>query len=174
MSDLSTRFRRCVGLYPTGVAIVTSAGKGRPAGMTINSFVSVSLDPLLVLVSLHSDSRTLEAIELEPRFAISLLQRKHLEIAVAFSMPRAPFPEDHVRRTDDGVFVIPDALATLTCDANQHIPAGDHTLVLAPVVSFESREGQPLLFYRGTFGTMSAIDERAGFESIANPARSPF
>jgi flavin reductase (DIM6/NTAB) family NADH-FMN oxidoreductase RutF len=157
VGELSSRFRRCVGLYPTGVAIVTCAGRGDPAGMTINSFISVSVDPLLVLVSVHARSRTLRAMRSYRRFAISLLRENQVEVAKAFSALRAPFPTELVDQVDGDVYVVPDALAVLDCEATEFIEAGDHVLVLARVRSFEHEEGEPLLFFRGEFGTLAPI-----------------
>ena len=72
---LVSAFRGCVGEFATGVAVVTAEHEGVPAGMTLNAFTSVSLDPLLVLVSLGSGSRTLHATTASGRFAVSILQR---------------------------------------------------------------------------------------------------
>jgi flavin reductase (DIM6/NTAB) family NADH-FMN oxidoreductase RutF len=155
---LTLNFRRCVGLYPTGVAVVACEGAGDPAGMTINSFVSVSLDPLLILVSLHSRSRTLEAIRRAPRVAISLLRHAQLDAAVRFSEPQADFPHELVERSGD-FLAVPDALAVLKCETEQLLELGDHHLVVARVLDFESRQGEPLLFYRGEFGTLTAISD---------------
>jgi flavin reductase (DIM6/NTAB) family NADH-FMN oxidoreductase RutF len=162
---MSLTFRRCVGLYPTGVAVVACEGAGEPAGMTINSFISVSLDPLMILVSLHSQSRTLEAVRRDPRFSVSLLQHSQLDAAVRFSEPQAPFPLDLVERRGD-FLVVPEALAALRCEAEQLLEVGDHHLVLARVADFESREGEPLLFYRGDFGTLTAISDEE-FDDLA-------
>ena len=62
--------------------------------MTLNSFTSVSLEPLLVLVSLGNGSRTLYATSASRRFAVSILKRGQREVALDFSEPGAPFPGD--------------------------------------------------------------------------------
>ena len=72
--DRKAAFRRCVGSFPTGVCVVVAEHEGRPAGMTLNSFTSVSLDPLLVLVSLAHGTRTLDTVRRAGRFAAGPLR----------------------------------------------------------------------------------------------------
>lgn len=155
-SDAKTAFRRCVGSFPTGVCVVTSEREGRPAGMTLNSFTSVSLDPLLVLVSLGHGSRTLEAVRASGRFAVSMLQRGQHQVALDFATRGDVFPENHVRRTEDGFVLIRHALAHLTCEVDQLVPAGDHDLAVGRVLDFASAPGEPLVFYAGQFGGVAA------------------
>ena len=66
-SEWRLDFRDVVGSFATGVTVVTTQAHGRPQGMTLNSFTSVSLDPLLVLVSLAHNTRTLDAIRVSRR-----------------------------------------------------------------------------------------------------------
>ena len=73
--ELRLDFRECVGAFATGVTVVTTHAQGQSAGMTLNSFTSVSLDPLLVLVSLAHATRTLEAIKSSNRFTVNVLHR---------------------------------------------------------------------------------------------------
>jgi flavin reductase (DIM6/NTAB) family NADH-FMN oxidoreductase RutF len=159
-------FRRFVGSFPTGVCVVTSEHEGRPAGMTLNSFTSVSLDPLLVLVSLAHGSRTLDAVRRAQRYAVSVLHRGQREIALEFASSGGVFPETYVRRTRDGFVLIRHALTHLSCDVNQVIPAGDHDLVLGRVLDFDGEPGEPLVFYAGQFGGV-ATDSTAPASFLA-------
>jgi flavin reductase (DIM6/NTAB) family NADH-FMN oxidoreductase RutF len=147
-------FRNCVGEFATGVTVVTAEADGEPAGMTLNSFTSVSLEPLLVLVSLGHGSRTLAATARSGRFAVSILQRGQQAVAVDFAERGAPFPERHVRRRRDGFVAVGGAAAVLCCAVVGTLPAGDHDLVLGEVVEIEHGGGEPLVFYRGRFGGM--------------------
>jgi flavin reductase (DIM6/NTAB) family NADH-FMN oxidoreductase RutF len=167
-------FRDCVGEFATGVTIVTTEVDGEPAGMTLNSFTSVSLDPLLVLVSLGHGSRTLAAMARSGRFAVSILHRGQREVAVDFAERGAAFPLKHVRRRDDGYLVVAGAAAVLCCTVMETVRAGDHDLVLGEVVEIEHGGGEPLVFYRGRFGGMHtdavvpaghpiSLDEGAGW-----------
>jgi flavin reductase (DIM6/NTAB) family NADH-FMN oxidoreductase RutF len=150
----SIAFRSCVGEFATGVTIVTAEWDGTAAGMTLNSFTSVSLEPLLVLVSLGHGSRTLAATVKSGRFAVSVLGRRQRQVAVDFAERDAPFPQQHVRRRPDGFIAIEGAVAVLCCEVVETVRAGDHDLALGEVVEIEHGGGEPLIFYRGRFGGM--------------------
>ncbi len=150
--DVTQAFRRAVGSFPTGVCVVTSEHEGGPAGMTLNSFTSVSLEPLLVLVSLAHGSRTLEAVRGSGRFAISFLHRGQRQVALDFATRGGEFPERHVRRTRFGFYAVREALAEMYCDVEQRVTAGDHDLVIGLVREFIATRGEPLVFHGGQFG----------------------
>jgi flavin reductase (DIM6/NTAB) family NADH-FMN oxidoreductase RutF len=123
---LVTAFRGCIGEFATGVTVVTAEHEGLSAGMTLNSFTSVSLDPLLVLVSLGNGSRTLHATSSSGRFAVNILKRGQREVALAFSEPGAPFASEHVERDREGFLTISGAAAILRCHVERIEGAGDH------------------------------------------------
>jgi flavin reductase (DIM6/NTAB) family NADH-FMN oxidoreductase RutF len=167
-------FRACVGEFATGVTVVASEHDGVPAGMTLNAFISVSLDPLLVLVSLAHGSRTLAVVRQTGRFGVSVLHREQREAAIELATPGAPFPEEHMTRTADGFVVVRDAAATQHCEVERIERAGDHDLVLGRVIGITHNGGEPLIFQRGRFGGMVvdavvpptqalAIEEGAGW-----------
>jgi len=167
-------FRACVGEFATGVTVVASEHDGMPAGMTLNAFISVSLDPLLVLVSLAHGSRTLAVVRRTGRFAVSVLHREQHEAAIELATPGAPFPEEQMTRTADGFLAVRDAAATQHCEVEQITRAGDHDLVLGRVIGITHSGGEPLIFHRGRFGGMVvdavvpptqalAIEEGAGW-----------
>jgi flavin reductase (DIM6/NTAB) family NADH-FMN oxidoreductase RutF len=171
---LVNAFRGCVGEFATGVTVVTAEHEGVSAGMTLNSFTSVSLEPLLVLVSLGNGSRTLHATSASGRFAVSILSRGQRDVALDFSEPGAPFPSRHVERDREGFLPISRAAAVLRCEVERIERAGDHALVLGEVVSIAHGGGEPLVFHRGRFGGLEpdavvpaghpiAIDEGAGW-----------
>jgi flavin reductase (DIM6/NTAB) family NADH-FMN oxidoreductase RutF len=151
-------FRDCVGEFATGVAVVIAEADDRPAGMTLNSFTSVSLDPLLVLVSLAHGSRTLAATAKSGRFTVSVLHRGQPQVALDFAERGAPFPEAHVSRRYHGNLAVTGAAAVLACRVVQTTTAGDHDLVLGEVEEIEHGGGDPLVFYRGRFGGMQPDD----------------
>jgi flavin reductase (DIM6/NTAB) family NADH-FMN oxidoreductase RutF len=171
---LVSAFRGCVGEFATGVAVVTAEHEDFSAGMTLNSFTSVSLEPLLVLVSLGTGSRTLHATSASGRFAVSILKREQRDVALDFSEPGALFPRRHVERDREGFLTVSAAAAVLRCQVERIEEAGDHALVLGEVVSIAHGGGEPLIFHRGRFGGLEldafvpaghpiAIDEGAGW-----------
>jgi flavin reductase (DIM6/NTAB) family NADH-FMN oxidoreductase RutF len=170
----SDAFRACVGEFATGVTVVASEQDGVPAGMTLNAFISVSLDPPLVLVSLAHGSRTLGVVRQSGRFAVSVLHRGQGEAAIELATPGAPFPEEHMTRSADGFLVVRGAAATQHCEVEEIAAAGDHDLVLGRVIGLTHDGGEPLIFHRGRFGGMVvdavvppaqalAIEEGAGW-----------
>ena len=158
--DPSTRldFRDVVGAFPTGVTVVTARFGDSRAGMTLNSFTSVSLDPLLVLVSLAHGTRTLEKIRQSERYAVNVLHRRQRDVALAFARPGAAFPDGHTVNDPAGFVVVRHSLAILRCVVSDIVAAGDHDLVIGEVIDFEGSGGEPLIFHRGAFG---GLDEDA-------------
>jgi flavin reductase (DIM6/NTAB) family NADH-FMN oxidoreductase RutF len=152
--SLENRFRRCVGSFATGVTVVTAQQDGRMAGMTLNAFTSVSLDPLLILVSLARQTRTLELLQNSGQFAVSILHTRQHEVALDFAVNGAGFPEQHTSVDEDGFVIVRDALASIRCRVHATVPAGDHELVIGSVVAFDAGDGEPLVFHQGLFGTL--------------------
>lgn len=154
--DISPRaFRDAVGEFATGVAVVIASHEEGLAGMTLNSFTSISLDPLLVLVALGQGSRTLKLVRASGRMAISILHRAQRGVAIDFAEPGAAFPVRHVERTPDGFVVVRGAAATHHCGVREIVAAGDHDLVLGEVQTITHNGGEPLLFHRGRFGGLT-------------------
>src|SRR5437762_6375811 len=114
--ELRLDFRECVGAFATGVTVVTTHAQGQPAGMTLNSFTSVSLDPLLVLVSLAHGTRTLEKVLQARQYAVNILHRRQADVALAFAEREIPFPDGHTVVDPAGFVVVRHSLAILRCD----------------------------------------------------------
>jgi flavin reductase (DIM6/NTAB) family NADH-FMN oxidoreductase RutF len=140
-----------MGRFTTGVTVVLAEGLDGPAGMTVNSFASVSLDPLLVLVSLKRASHTLAAVRREGLFTISMLARPQEPVARSFGRPKERFPEEHVSRYVDGHIYVRGALAYLRCRTHSVIGLGDHDVVVGEVEDFWTGDGDPLVFHCGSF-----------------------
>ncbi|MGI8824609.1 MAG: flavin reductase family protein [Chloroflexota bacterium] len=169
---MGVAYRNCVAEFATGVTVVTAEYDGVPAGMTLNSFTSISLHPLLILVSLTHGARTLHAVRGSGRFAVSILHRQQQAAAVTFAKRGVPFAAEHVTRDRNGFLTIPDAAGILWCRVASIVTAGDHDLVLGEVFDFLHAGGEPLIFHRGTLGglqpdTAIPIDHPIGLEEGA-------
>ncbi len=149
------RYRETLGAFATGVTIVTAPG---PAGLTTNSFSSLSLDPPLVLVCFDNGSRTLAAVRTARRFAVNVLRAGQEELAAVFASKRVAAEKfAEVTHTEDhGVPVLDDALAWIACDLVELVPAGDHTIGIGAVTALEAFDGEPLVFFRGAYARVSA------------------
>jgi len=149
-------FRRVMGHFATGVTVVTTrTPAGQPCGLTANAFASVSIDPLLVLVSVDRAANSHDCIRSSGAFAVNVLAQEGGEsLARRFASWELEQKFDGVayREERTGSPVFPDALAWLDCRVHQAVPAGDHTLFLGEVLAADAREGTPLLYYRGGYG----------------------
>jgi len=147
-------FRSSLGLYATGVAVVTTtAPGGENVGLTINSFASVSLDPPLILWSLAKTSPRLDLFAAADHFAVNILARAQEEVCMRFARPG----EDRFAGLDTapgigGVPLIPDCLAHLECAREQVIEGGDHLILIGRVLRHRRTDGQDaLVFCNGAF-----------------------
>lgn len=151
-------FRSALGQYATGVAIVTALDDtGRPVGMTINSFASVSLDPPLVLWSVQLNTTSSLAFRTCKRFAVNVLAADQQDVAMRFARTDENkflgFPVDTGL---GGVPLIPGALATFECTTWAVYPGGDHEIIVGKVENLITRPGAALGFHQGRFLTLEA------------------
>lgn len=149
----TARFRRVAGRYPTGVTVVSTVHSGQPHAMTVNSFVTVSLDPLLVLVSLGLHCRTYERVRASGVFAVTVLGADQQPTADWFAGSArgtgaeafAGFPWRPAPYT--GAPVLLGGVSYFDCAVLQIRPAGDHAVVLGAVHAFDTlSDGPPLMF----------------------------
>ena len=148
------RFRHAMGRFATGVTIVTSRrADGEPCGLTVNSFASVSLDPLLVLVCLDDRSVTHGCVLERRSFSVSVLPAGAGDLARRFSSGARGdrFEGLAVREEVTGNPVLELAVAWFDCRVHDVHPAGDHAIVVGRVLDFDRRDGRPLLFLDGRY-----------------------
>lgn len=152
------RFRQVMGHFATGVAVVTGRdGDGQTLGFTANAVVSVSLDPLLVLVGVDHASSSLPALRESGVFALSFLGASQKGLARRFAAEtRAErFAGVPIRTEETGAPILEEALAWLDCRVWKEVEAGDHLLLIGEVERCGGGEGEePLVFYRGAYGTV--------------------
>lgn len=150
----SHQFRRALGCFATGVAVVTTLREsGDPVGMTVNSFNSVSLEPPLVLWSIGRDSNCFDAFAAATHFAVNVLARHQQELSELFARRDV----DRFERLDwragiGGVPLLPDFAACFECEIRHRYDGGDHVILVGEVLALEDREADPLIFYRGHYG----------------------
>jgi flavin reductase (DIM6/NTAB) family NADH-FMN oxidoreductase RutF len=155
--------RNAMGHYPTGVTVVTSGNGERAEGMTANAVMSVSLDPLLFLVSVHKDARLNGRIREEGHFAVSLLADDQEGLSRLFSSPERSSGLQAESSLGGGYGSTGDplaagALAAVECEVAEVYAGGDHDLFLGRVVGVklgDTRKG-PLVFHEGDYPTLSS------------------
>lgn len=148
--------RDALGCFATGVCVVTTIGdEGRPVGMTINSFSSVSLDPPLILWSIGLRAPSRGAFQTHGSFAINIMGRDAKDTTLNFARPS----EDKFSGINwtpglNKVPVLGEALSVLECKVEDQIVSGDHEIFIGRVVRIDQRDGDPLLFHRGAFASL--------------------
>jgi flavin reductase (DIM6/NTAB) family NADH-FMN oxidoreductase RutF len=149
-------FRAALGMFATGVTIVTARGPGGTrVGLTANSFNSVSLAPPLVLWSLSSRAGSLPAFNEGSHYAINILAADQRELAERFASRLADrFAGVAFREGVGGAPVLEGAAAVFECFNRSRYQEGDHVIFVGEVERCEHRAGaQPLIFHGGKFFT---------------------
>ena len=147
-------FRNALGSYATGVTVITAATPdGKQAGLTCNSFASVSLNPPLVLWSLVIYSPSMSIFQEASHFSVNVLGASQQALAIQFAT-RAEDKFAGVKWEPGlgGAPVLADAVATFQCRAADRYYGGDHVIFLGAVESYAYNRAEPLLFARGNFG----------------------
>ena len=153
----SSEFRKALGHFATGVTVVTvERERGKIHGMTANSFTSVSLDPMLILVCVDQRAKMLPLLEKKKHFGISVLKQNQEAISEYFAEREHSFEAEqrlgiHFRQTPGGAPVIEGTLLQMSCKAIVTHVAGDHTIFIGEVKDAELHEGEPLLYFRGEY-----------------------
>lgn len=142
------QYRNALARFATGVTIVTALENGKTHGMTANAFVSVSLDPPLVLVSLDNRSHMHRILPVAGRFGISILAEDQKALSDHFAGAKVDNAEIQFI-TRSGAVLLDGAVASFAVRVVDVHPAGDHTLYVGMVEYFECRDDKPLLFYAG-------------------------
>ena len=132
-------FRQVMGQFATGVSVVTTSSKGTVAGLTVNAFCSVSLDPPLVLICVDLSSTTLPVIRESGVFAVNILtnEQERLSQCFATSTPERyeNFCYARYHRAATGSPILDDVLAFIDTRVVAEYPAGDHVIFLGQVVA---------------------------------------
>lgn len=146
--------RDALGCFATGVTVVTCVDEeARPAGLTVNSFTSVSLDPPLLLVCLHKKAASAGALIRAPHFAINVLQTAQQPASITFSTS----VEDRFGSTpwscgEAGAPILEESLCVFECERFAVYEGGDHHILVGRVskASFDTSV-DPLLYFRGRY-----------------------
>lgn len=149
-------YRRILGHYPTGVCVVTAMGEdGKPTGMAVGSFTSVSLDPPLVGFFPDKGSSSWPRIAASGRFCVNVLAADQEWLCRRFAMRgEEKFSDVGYRLSINGQPVLDDVVAWIDCKLHGTLDAGDHYLALGSVEAMETERGAaPLLFLQGRYGT---------------------
>jgi flavin reductase (DIM6/NTAB) family NADH-FMN oxidoreductase RutF len=152
----SLEFRAALGMFATGVTIVTARGPdGAPVGLTANSFNSVSLTPPLVLWSLSRRAGSMAAFSTGSHYAINILAADQHALAERFASKAVDrFAGVAWHEGTAGAPVIDGAVAVFECFNRSRYDEGDHVIFVGEVERCAHRAGaQPLIFHGGRYYT---------------------
>ncbi|HYV07829.1 MAG TPA: flavin reductase family protein [Blastocatellia bacterium] len=150
-------FRNALGRFASGVTIVTARGTdGRPCGITVSAFSSVSLDPPLVLVCIDKRASLHDCISEGVHFAVNILSEDQELMSRRFaSKDEDRFNGTGYRESIQGTPLIDGSLVALECRVVHAYPGGDHTIVVGEVESASVADGKPLAYFRGGYAQLS-------------------
>ena len=146
--------RDALGCFATGVTVVTCLDEDeRPAGLTVNSFTSVSLDPPLLLVCVHKLATSAHALTTASHFAINVLQKEQQPASIRFSTRQKDrFGTTPWSTGEAGAPILKDSLGVFECESYAVYDGGDHHILVGHVMkaSFDASL-DPLLYFRGRY-----------------------
>jgi len=143
-------FRDAMGKFVTGITVVTTKDDKDIHGMTVNAFMSISLDPKLIAISIDENASMYTKLQETKRFGISILKEEQKEISMIFAKQMERDRE--IQYTfQDGVPVIEDTLATISCSVKDMVKAGDHMIFIGEVTDLTVNDGEPILYFDGDY-----------------------
>jgi 4-nitrophenol 2-monooxygenase / 4-nitrocatechol 4-monooxygenase, reductase component len=151
------RFKRTMGLMPSGICVVTLTDEGGAAiGMTASAVTSLSLRPPMLLVCVDDDAAIRRTIAATAFFGVSVLAGDQSDVATRFAdRKRHRFePGEAFDVGPAEVPLVPGALAHIECRRADVFQGGDHAIVCGLIEWSDTREGRPLLYWRGSWGPL--------------------
>jgi flavin reductase (DIM6/NTAB) family NADH-FMN oxidoreductase RutF len=139
----SRDFTDALATFATGVVVVTVRDGRDDIGTTLTAFSSVSLDPPLIMIAVANESYLAEVLDRCDRWAVTVLSAEQRAIAGRFAAAGRPSARlliasvPHHRGRLSGALIADESLAALECEARQRVPAGDHVLFIAEVLSVD-------------------------------------
>lgn len=145
--------RRVMGHFATGVTIITTFNKaGDLHGLTANAFTSVSLVPPLLLVCVDKKAESYPSFDESRMFTVNILRDDQEALSRKFAVSGGNKFEGvghHIG--GNGAPILDDVIAWIECKVTSSYDGGDHTIYLGEVLEAETREGKPLMFFRGGY-----------------------
>jgi flavin reductase (DIM6/NTAB) family NADH-FMN oxidoreductase RutF len=128
------QFRNAMGKFATGVTVVLTEVAGDVHGMTANAFMSVSLNPKLVVISIAEKAQMLEKIKQSKSFSVNILASDQQELSMIFAGQTKKQQEIVFDRLE-GIPVLPGTVAQITCEVSAEHVEGDHTLFIGRIIN---------------------------------------
>jgi flavin reductase (DIM6/NTAB) family NADH-FMN oxidoreductase RutF len=156
------RFRRAMGLFATGVTVISTAVEDDVHAMTANAFTSVSLDPPLILVCLNRGSRMGTYLHPQAHFAVNVLGAEQEPLSRHFAGGQGGGTTPDFTFVEwSGVPRLEDSLCSIACRVQEVLDGGDHVIVLGRVLDLYVDDGDkdPLLFWKGAYRVVARVSQ---------------
>ncbi|MZR13935.1 flavin reductase [Maritimibacter sp. DP07] len=144
--------RKALGLFATGVTVVTCMSPRGPLGITVNSFTSVSMDPPLILWCPAKSSRRHDAMAAAGHFALHIMGEDQDDVALGFTKSGEAFEGFDWISSERDVPLIENCPARFECHIRDRIDAGDHTVIIGHVDRVTVTDSAPRVFMAGQWG----------------------
>jgi flavin reductase (DIM6/NTAB) family NADH-FMN oxidoreductase RutF len=158
------KFKQVMSHWLTGIVVITTADEDRMVGFTANSFASMSIDPMLVVITLGKTLSSLTVFQEAEYFAVNMLSKEQADLGKVFA---GMIPERNTDRfagldvmhTSHGAPLLPDTLAWMECRVYQRIDVGASILYLGEVQDAGWSEGaEPLAYYQRQWGEFVGME----------------
>lgn len=145
--------RRVMGHFATGVTVITTKdSEGGPNGLTANAFMSLSLDPPLILISVDKRATCYACFAPQNGFTVNFLNEDQEEISRRFATKGIDkFAGLKWREGSNGAAILDGVLGYVECRITQCYDGGDHTIVLGEILNVSATGDRPLLFFKGKY-----------------------
>ena len=148
--------RRIMGMFATGISVVTTGQGEQGWAMTANSILSLSLSPPLILFAVDLRNAMRDRLTVSECFAVNILRRDQKTLSQRFATPGPKSLEDiALKPAATGAPVFRDALAWVDCLLTERFPGGDHEIFIGRIVDGDAGSGDPLLFYAGAYRSIT-------------------
>lgn len=148
--------RKIMGMFATGVTVVSMETDEGSWGMTANAFTSLSLDPPLVLVAVDKDNTTNHNLRQANHFAVNILSadQETLSNRFAFTGPK-DFSGLETTTAITGAPIIGDTLGWVDCELHEILEGGDHDIFVGKILAGDLGQGAPLLYFQGGYAGLA-------------------
>ncbi|MCY4658095.1 MAG: flavin reductase family protein [Gammaproteobacteria bacterium] len=145
-------YKNAMSQFATGVVIISGNQAGELVGFAAQSFVSLSINPPMVLFCPQKTSSSWPKVRALAQFSINILNENQRDLSDAFAIP-GEVPVVDWRQSCNKNPIIDQAIATIECTFNSEHDAGDHTIAVANVNAYKihDEEAKPLLYFRGSY-----------------------
>jgi flavin reductase (DIM6/NTAB) family NADH-FMN oxidoreductase RutF len=154
MQDKIKLFKDCMSSFATGVTVVTtSTNNNNPQGITINSFSSLSLNPLLVSFNLLKSSNFFSCLSENKAFNVNILSEQQMILSKIFASPNSVVWDnikfDYSKKTNSPCLL--DSLGIIECNLYNIYEGGDHYIIIGEVIDLHKFESKPLVYYQRSY-----------------------